>query len=136
MNRDSGTMWGRGTVSGRRASVGTVLYMGALVGNHHNSVIRSLYRRLLAAGRPKRLAMTVCTCRLLTMLNGIVKHDQQRSPHAIGHLHQGRLLSDRPAFRTELPSGVVVDTPAAKYGLQDAGGYFSLSVTSTVKIVV
>jgi len=50
MNRDSGTMRGRRTVSGGRARIRAVLYMGAMVASRHNPVIRSFYQRLLAAG--------------------------------------------------------------------------------------
>ena len=58
MNRDSGTMKGRRTVSGGRARIRAVLYMGALVASRHNPVIRNFYQRLLAGGKPKKLALT------------------------------------------------------------------------------
>ena len=72
-NRDSGNMRGRRTVSGGRARVRAVLYMGALVAARHNPVIRSFYRRLLEAGKPKKLALTACMRKLLTILNSMVK---------------------------------------------------------------
>ena len=83
MNRDSGTMRGRRTVSGGRARIRAVLYMGALVASRHNPVIRSFYQRLLAAGKPKKLALTACMRKLLTILNGMVKSGQHWNPHAI-----------------------------------------------------
>ena len=83
MNRDSGTMRGRRTVSGGRARVRAVLYMGALVASRHNPVIRSFYLRLLAAGKPKKLALTACMRKLLTILNGMVKSGQRWNPQAI-----------------------------------------------------
>jgi transposase len=55
VNRDSGTMRGRRTVFGGRASVRTALYMSALVGTRHNPVIKEFYTRLVAAGKPKKL---------------------------------------------------------------------------------
>lgn len=73
MNRDSGAMRGRRTVSGGRTRIRAVLYMGALVASRHNPVIRSFYQRLLAAGKPKKLALTACMRKLLTILNGMVK---------------------------------------------------------------
>ena len=76
-NRDSGTLRGKRTVWGGRARVRAVLYMGALVATHHNPVIRDFYRRLLAAGKPKKLALTACMRKLLIVLNSILKH---RSP--------------------------------------------------------
>ena len=60
-----------------------MLYMGALVASQHNPVIRSLYQRLLAAGKPKKLALTACMRKLLTILNSMVKSGQRWNPHAI-----------------------------------------------------
>lgn len=58
INRDSGTMRGRRTVFGGRASVRTALYMSAMVGTRHNPVIKEFYTRLVAAGKPKKVALT------------------------------------------------------------------------------
>ena len=85
MNRDSGTMRGRRTVSGGRGRVRAVLYMGALVASQHNPVIRSFYQRLLAAGKPKKLALTACMRKLLTILNSMVKNGKHWNPNAISH---------------------------------------------------
>ena len=59
-NRDSGTLRGKRTVWGGRARVRGALYMGALTASRHNPVIRVFYQRLLAAGKPKKLALTAC----------------------------------------------------------------------------
>ena len=76
-NRDSGTLRGKRTVWGGRARLRAVLYMGALVASQYNPVIRDYYRRLLAAGKPKKLALTACMRKLLVILNSMLKH---RSP--------------------------------------------------------
>ena len=76
-NRDSGTLRGRRTIWGGRASVRAVLYMAALVGARHNPVIRALYRRLKAAGKPSKVALVACMRKLLTILNAILR---DRSP--------------------------------------------------------
>ena len=76
-NRDSGTLRGKRTVWGGRARVRAALYMGALVGSRHNPAIRDFYQRLLAAGKPKKLALTACMRKMLTILNAMLKH---RSP--------------------------------------------------------
>ena len=83
MNRDSGTMRGRRTVSGARARVRAVLYMGALVASRHNPGIRSFNQRLLAAGKPKKLALTACMRKLLTILNAMAKSGHRWNPHAV-----------------------------------------------------
>ena len=76
-NRDSGTLRGKRTVWGGRARVRAALYMGALVASRFNPVIREFYQRLLAAGKPKKLALTACMRKLLVILNSMLKH---RSP--------------------------------------------------------
>ena len=73
-NRDSGTLRGKRTVWGGRARIRAVLYMGALVASRHNSVIRDFYQRLLAAGKPKKLALIACMRKLLVILNSMLKH--------------------------------------------------------------
>ena len=73
-NRDSGTLRGKRTVWGGRARVRAALYMGTLVATRFNPVIRDFYQRLLAAGKPKKLALTACMRKLLVILNAMLKH--------------------------------------------------------------
>lgn len=76
INRASGTMRGRRTVFGGRASVRTALYMAALVATRHNPVIRDFYTRLVAVGKPKKVALTACIRKLLTILNAMLKKNE------------------------------------------------------------
>ncbi len=73
LNRDSGTQRGRRAVWGGRARVRAALYMGALVGMRYNPVLRAFYDRLCAAGKAKKVALTACMHKLLTMLNAMLK---------------------------------------------------------------
>jgi transposase len=73
VNRDSGTMRGKRTIFGGRGSVRRVLYMAALVAARFNPVIKSFYDRLVAAGKPKKVALVACMRKLLTILNAMVK---------------------------------------------------------------
>lgn len=73
LSRDSGTMRGRRFVQGGRATVRAVLYMAALVATRRNAVIRAFYQRLVAAGKPKKLALVACMRKLLTILNTMVR---------------------------------------------------------------
>ena len=73
-NRDSGTLRGKRFIWGGRARVRAVLYMGALVASRYNPVIRDFYQRLLAAGKPKKVALVACMRKLLVTLNSILKH--------------------------------------------------------------
>ena len=71
--RDSGTRRGHRRVAGGRAPVRAALYMGALVASRYNPIIRAFYQRLVAAGKPKKVALTACMHKLLTILNAMVR---------------------------------------------------------------
>ncbi len=71
--RDSGTFRGKRGVWGGRAPVRAVLYMGALVATQRNAVIRAFYRRLVEAGKPKKVALVACMRKLLTILNAMMR---------------------------------------------------------------
>jgi transposase len=73
LSRDSGTLRGRRFVQGGRATVRAVLYMAALVATRRNAVIRVFYQGLVAAGKPKKLALVACMRKLLTILNTMVR---------------------------------------------------------------
>jgi len=73
-NRDSGTLRGKRAVWGGRSRIRAALYMAALVASRHNPVISIFYQRLLAAGKPKKVALTACMRKLLIILNAMLKH--------------------------------------------------------------
>ena len=79
-SRDSGPHRGRRTVWGGRAVVRAVLYMGALVATRCNPVLREFYQRLLGAGKPKKLTLTACMRKLLTILNSMVRDSTRWDP--------------------------------------------------------
>ena len=72
-NRDSGTLRGRRSVWGGRATVRAVLYMAALTSARWNPAIRALYQRLKAAGKPAKVALVACMRKLLTILNAMLR---------------------------------------------------------------
>lgn len=74
LNRDSGAYRGKRTVWGGRAPVRATLYMATLVATRHNPVIKRFYQRLCAAGKAKKVALTACMRKLLTILNAMIKH--------------------------------------------------------------
>ena len=74
LNRDSGTLRGRRSVWGGRADVRAALYMGALVAARRNPAVKEFYERLLAAGKPKKVALVACMRKLLSILNAVLKH--------------------------------------------------------------
>ncbi len=82
-NRDSGTLRGRRMVCGGRAEVRAVLYMGTLVATRHNSVIKAFYARLCAAGKVKKVALTACMRKLLTIMNAMVRDLKPWQPREV-----------------------------------------------------
>ena len=72
-NCDSGEHKGKRKIWGGRASVRSVLYMAALSSVRHNPVIKKYYNRLIAAGKPFKVAITACMRKLLVILNSMVK---------------------------------------------------------------
>jgi transposase len=73
MSRDSGRWRGRRMIQGGRTTVRTALFMAALVAARRNPVIAVFYRRLVAAGKPKKLALIACARKLLTILNQMLR---------------------------------------------------------------
>jgi transposase len=72
---DSGKRRGQRYVQGGRADVRCVLYMATLSAVRCNPVVRDMFQRLDAAGKPFKLAMTACMRKLLTILNAMLKHN-------------------------------------------------------------
>ena len=73
INRDSGTLRGQRHIFGGRADVRWVLYVAALVGTRFNPALKAFYARLLAAGKPKKVALVACMHKLLVILNAIAR---------------------------------------------------------------
>lgn len=75
LNRDSGaSLHGARTTGGGRANVRASLYMPTLVAIRHNPTLHALYQRLVAAGKPKKVALVACLHKLLTVLNALLRH--------------------------------------------------------------
>lgn len=71
--RQSGKWRGQAHIAGGRASVRNVLYMAAITAARCNPVIKAYYRRLLAAGKLKKVAIVACMRKLLVILNAIMR---------------------------------------------------------------
>lgn len=70
---ESGPRAGKRRIWGGRANVRAVLYMASLVATKHNPVIKAFYARLIAAGKPKKVAIVACMRKLLTILNAMLR---------------------------------------------------------------
>ena len=76
MNYDSGKKRGYRKTKGGRTEVRSVLYMSTLVATRYNPLIRTQYQHLLKRGKLKKVALTACMRKFLTILNAMVR-DQQ-----------------------------------------------------------
>ncbi len=84
LNRDSGLMRGQRSIHGGRASVRNALYMATLTAVRYNPILKTFYDRLVAAGKPKKIALIAAMRKLLTVLNAIARSGQHWNPS----LHQ------------------------------------------------
>ena len=71
--RQSGQWRGKSFIGGGRASVRTALFMGAMVAKVHNPVLKTFFDRLVAAGKPKMVALIAVARKLLIILNAILR---------------------------------------------------------------
>ena len=81
LNKDSGGAHGKRIIWGGRAAVRKMLYMAALSAIRCNPVIRKFYERLIAAGKPAKVALVACMRKLLTILNAILKNKSSWNPN-------------------------------------------------------
>jgi len=73
-NQDSGAHRGRRTIRGGRVKVRRVLYMAALVASRFNPILKTFYDRLVAAGKPKKVALVAVMRKLIVLLNHLLKN--------------------------------------------------------------
>ena len=85
LNCDSGKHKGRRITWGGRADVRSMLYMATLSAIRFNTVIKPFYERLLAKGKPKKVAMVACMHKVLTILNAIMKSNKPWDEHYFAH---------------------------------------------------
>ncbi len=73
INRDSGRSRGKRRIQGGRACVRTILYMATLSATQCNPIIKAFYQQLVAQGKHKKVAITACMRKFITMLNAMVR---------------------------------------------------------------
>ena len=84
LNRDSGVLRGKRAIWGGRSGVRAALYMGALAATRFNPAVKAFYGRLLATGKPKKVALVACMRKLLLILNAMLRNRTPwRSPHVL-----------------------------------------------------
>jgi transposase len=71
--RQSGQWRGQSFIGGGRATVRSAVFMGAMAATRHNPQLRDFHQRLIAAGKPKMVALIAVARKLLTILNAILR---------------------------------------------------------------
>lgn len=79
-NRDSGTFRGKRAIWGGRAQVRQMLYMAATAAIRFNPVIKPFYERLIARGKPHKVAIVACMRKMLTILNAMTRSNTHWTP--------------------------------------------------------
>ena len=74
---DSGTHRGRRAIRGGRHTVRAALYMATLVGVRRDPHLRAHYQKLLARGKPKKVALVACMNKRLNYLNSLLREHPQ-----------------------------------------------------------
>jgi len=72
---DSGPRKGKRRIFGGRSEVRSVTYMATIAAIRHNPVLRAHYHRLVAAGKPKKVAIVACMRKMLTILNAMMRDE-------------------------------------------------------------
>tara|TARA_B110000503_G_C7079275_1_gene384414 strand:+ start:865 stop:1227 length:363 start_codon:yes stop_codon:yes gene_type:complete len=81
MNRDSGKYQGKRFIRGGRHKVRTVLFMSMLSAIQCHPKLKPMYERMVAAGKPKKLAIVACMRKQLIILNTMVKNGTEWDPN-------------------------------------------------------
>lgn len=76
LNQDSGKARGKRHIWGGRSIVRSTLHMATLSAVRYNPVIKTFYDRLLGAGKPKKVALSACSHKLLRILNAMARTGQ------------------------------------------------------------
>jgi transposase len=73
INNDSGKKRGYRKTRGGRPEVRSVLYMSALSAIRYNPIIKVQYEQLVKRGKEKKVAITACMRKMLTILNAMMR---------------------------------------------------------------
>jgi transposase len=78
--RQSGQWRGKSFIGGGRKSVRSALFIAAMVASRHNPGLKAFRDKLVAAGKPKLVAIIAVARKLLTILNAILRDKRQWQP--------------------------------------------------------
>lgn len=77
MNNDSGKLKGRRSIKGGRHQIRRHLYMPVLgAATQYNARLKAFYQRLVASGKPKKVALVACMRKLVIWANAVLANNQ------------------------------------------------------------
>lgn len=79
-DHDTGVLRGRRCIWGGRAEVRRALYMAALVASRCNPILKAFHQRLIALGKPKKVAIVAVARKILTILSAMLRNRQEWCP--------------------------------------------------------
>ena len=85
INKESGLYKGQRKIQGGRPKVRTVLYMAMMSAIQSNSVFKITYQRLVAAGKPKKVAIIACIRKMIVILNSMLRDGVMWEAPKVGH---------------------------------------------------
>jgi len=74
MNKDSGSYQSKKYIKGGRSNVRSVLFVAMMPTIQCHPTIKPMYKRLVAAGKPKKVPLVACMRKQLTILNAMIKN--------------------------------------------------------------
>lgn len=75
-DRDSGSLRGKRAIWGGRSGVRAMLYMAMLSAVRYNPQIKRFYTNLVSRGKPKKVALTACIRKFITILNAMFRDER------------------------------------------------------------
>lgn len=75
-DRDSGSLRGKRAIWGGRSGVRAMLYMAMLSAVRYNPQIKTFYTNLVSRGKPKKVALTACIRKFITILNAMFRDEK------------------------------------------------------------
>jgi transposase len=76
-NHESGSMAKKRRIRGGRAPIRTMLYMAMISAIQHNPIMKAFFNKLVAQGKHKKVALTACMRKMITILNAMVRNNQE-----------------------------------------------------------
>jgi transposase len=73
INRESGSFKGKRMIRGGRHQIRTAMFMSMMSAMQCNPVFKATYQRLVAVGKPKKIAIIACVRKMIVILNSMVR---------------------------------------------------------------